>query len=206
MVIFNELRIKEDRSGLIVDCSVEGLAVYENMYISKIEVYHYKNTDSYGAPIDTSKVITLYDNTVPDTTVKSVRRCLSESALATSVLGVSEYKNGIFYVRVTCDGTLGADISQYACGTDNPVDIGIVPDWMSLYNSGMGLIARLAGCHALCDPNTGYEQFIMNWFAIRLAMSACDYDGLAEAWDRYFRISTCSGAPSTVSGNGCGCR
>ena len=204
MVKFNELRIKKDRSGLIVDCSVEGLTVYENMYISSIDLYYYKNADSSGLPVDTTKVITVYDNATDDTTVKNVRRCITEAALSTGTLGTSTFKDGIFYVRVTCDGTLGSDISQFACGSDNPVDIGIAIDWRSLYNSGMGLVTRMSGCNSFCDPNTGYEQFIMNWFAIRLAMLACDYDGLAEAWERFFHLNACTSSSNPISG--CGCR
>ena len=202
MVIFNELRIKEDRSGLIVDCSVEYLTVYENMYISTIELYYYKNADSSGMPINTSKVLTLYENTTPDTTVKSVRKCVSETTLASNTLGVTTFKDGIFYVKVTCDGTLGSEISQFACGSDDTVDLGIVPDWKSLYDRGMGFISKMGGCKSFCDPNAGYEQFILNWFAIRLAMVACDFDGLAEAWDRYFRLNSCTSSPSVT---GCGC-
>jgi hypothetical protein len=202
MVIFNELRIKEDRSALIVDCSVEWLTVYDNMYISSIELYHYRNTDSSGLPIDIEKVITVYENKNADTSVRAVRKCVSETTLAAGTLGVTTFKDGIFYVRVMCDGIPGAEISQFACGSDDTVDIGIVPDWKSLYDKGMGFVTVMGGCKAFCDPNAAYEQFLLNWFSIRLAMTACDFDGLREAWDRYFRLNNCSSV-STVSGCGC---
>lgn len=191
----------------MIDCSVKDIPVYENMYIKKAELYHYKNADSSGLPVNSSKVLVVYENSIPDTTVKSIRKCVSATILATSVIGVEDFKNQLFYVKITCDGTLGAEISQYACGMDNTVDIGIAPDWKALYDSGMGFITALSGCHALCNPPKGYEQFILNWFAIRLAILACDYDGLALAWDRYFRINVCaSSSPALGQVSGCGCR
>ena len=203
MVIFNELRIKDDRSGLVIDCQVEGLSAYSAMYIKSVELYYYKNTDSAGAPVDNAKVLTVYNNTTPDTTVKSIRKCVSLASIATGTLGVSEFKDGIFFVRITCDGTLGAEVSQYTCGADNPVDIVAVPDWRTMYELGMGLIYSLGGCSSRCDSHASYEQFILSWFEVRLAMSACDFDALATAWDRFLRIHTCSGVSAKA---GCGCR
>lgn len=189
---------------MVIDCSVESITVYANMYIKKIELYSYKNATSAGIPSDANKVLTIYNNSTPDTTVKNVRRCVSSTTLSSNTLGVTTFKDGLFYVRVTCDGSLGSDISQYSCGADSTVDIAIVPDWKSLYDAGMGFISRMGGCKSLCDDNFGYEQFILNWFAIRLAISACDYDGLAAAWDRFFRLNTCTSNISATGG--CGCR
>ena len=202
MVIFNELRINDDRSALIIDCSVQDLTVYDNMYISEILLYHYKNASSVGEPVNLSKVITVYENTNDDTTIQGVRRCVSLTDISSGTMGVTTFDKGIFFVKVTCDGTIGSEVAQFACGTDDTTDIGVIVDWKTMYDYGMSFVAGMNVCGNNCTPNSAYGQFIMNWFSIKLALSACDFDKLATMWERFLKLTTFS--PSFTSGN-CGC-
>ena len=188
MVIFNELRINDDKSAIIIDCSVEDLTIYTGMYIKTVELYHYKNITSSGTPSNMQKVITVYENYNDDVTVKTVRRCVNETTIGTGVLGTDTIEKNIFFVRVICDGTMGPEISQFACGTDDTVDIGVVVDWQYLYAAGMGFVAAMDTCTDGCKSMAGYEQFILTWFGIKLALSACDFDQLAILWDRFLKL------------------
>ena len=203
MVIFNELKFNCDKDKLTIDCKIKELEVYENMYIKTVELYYYKNVTVSGDPVNSNKVLPIYENS--DTSIQSIRLCIPDTVLTTGLLGTHTYENGIFFVRVTCDGTLGAAISQYPCNADNPVDIGIAVDWQTLYDQGMNHIASMQGCKNVCEPPLGMEQFILTWFSIRLALSACDYEQLGVLWDRFLRTQVCSPGPVSHS-NGCGCR
>ena len=63
MVIFNDLRIDEAKEKLYVECFVEDLPAYDNMYIKSIYVYHYSNASTVdGAPIRMNRAIQIYNN------------------------------------------------------------------------------------------------------------------------------------------------
>ena len=201
MVTFNELRINNANNTLIVDCTVEDLTIYSDVYIKSIELYHYKNADSSGEPVNLSKVLTIFENDDDDTTIRTVRKCVPDT-FAESVFGISVFEKGIFFVRVTCDGTLPPQTMQFACGYDDMVDIGVVVDWKYLFDIGMGLIASMDVCGNICKSNDNLEQFILTWFSLRLALEACDFDQLGILWDRFLRLSAFS---TTSKVSGCGC-
>lgn len=201
MVTFNELRINNEKNTLIVDCIVEDLTIYSGVYIKSIELYHYKNADSSGEPVNLSKVITIFSNDADDATIRTVRKCVPDS-LAESVFGISVFEKGIFFVRVTCDGTLPPQTAQFACGYDNMVDIGVVVDWKYLFDIGMGFVASMDVCGNACKSTDSLEQFILTWFSLRLALEACDFDKLGSLWDRLLRLSA-NVSFSKVSGCGC---
>ena len=202
MVVFNELRINGDRDKLLIDVSIEPINVYDEVYISEIQLYHYKNADNTGEPKDPSKVITLYDAEVSGQQLRDIRKCVREADISTGVLGTATFLNEIFYVKVICDGTLPAVTAQYACGTDDMVDIGVVIDWKTLYELGMNFVANVNVCEDACKSKAGFEQFILTWFGIKLALSACDYEQLAKLWERFLRLTF---SKDWNIGGGCGC-
>ena len=185
MVVFNDLRINASKTQIFIDIDIDNLVVYSGMYIKYVYLYHYKNTSSIGEPIDTNKVLTVYENTNDDTTVRSLRKCVNVSAFINGDYGVTKFDKEIFFVKVVCDGTMTPDISNYACGSDDVVDIACIIDWRSLYQYGMRLIAAMNGCDKFCKSNAELEQFILLWYSIRLAISACDFDQLFLLWDRF---------------------
>ena len=202
MVIFNEIRLSDDKSSLIVDCSVESLDIYEQMYIDTIYVEYYKNVTTVGVPSDKAKKI--YDSHNDTETRQSVRRCLNEYSISLNNFGTDTFDGGLFYVIVNCDGNLPASVSTYSCRADNTQDIGVVLDWEMLYQQGMGHVARLAmSSDCNCDGAAELEQFILMWNGLKLAIAACDYDQIANLWDKFLGITSAKGGVSSVS---CGCR
>ncbi len=202
MVSFNELRIRRNRDRLIIDCSIDDITIYSGMYIKKVELYDYKNASSAGDPVDSQKVYTVYSNADDDASVQAIRKCVDIAAVSDAGIGISTFRNGIFFVRVTCDGTLPAEVSQYACGTDDVVATAVVPDWEALYFRGMDYIAGLSGCGKICDPSLEMQQFIITWFSIKLALEARDFDQLALMWERFLKFSQASSMPVSTP---CGC-
>lgn len=202
MVSFNELRIRRDRDRLILDCSVEYITIYSGVYIKKIELYSYKNATSVGDPVDAQKVYTIYENVDDNRDVQAVRKCVDIAHVSDNGIGFSTFRDGIFFIRVTCEGTLPAEVSKFPCGTDEMVDIAVVPDWEALYRDGMNYVARMSGCNKFCDPSLDMQQFIITWFSIKLALESRDFDQLALMWERFLKISQ---AGLTLVPKPCGC-
>ena len=200
MVIFNDLRLSDNKKKLYIDCSVEGLDIYDDIYIKSVYLDYYKNTTTPGVP--SAKALLVYENTGDDTTVKNLRKCVNETALD-NTFGTLTFEGGLFYVIVTCDGTLPASVSNFACGTDDTVDIGLVLDWKMVYETGMQYVAAMnAKCANLCDGNEGFMNFVMLWHSLRLALASCDYTQLSILWEKFNRVYS---GDSLGAGAGCGC-
>lgn len=201
MVIFNELRITEDRSCLIVDCEIENVDIYANMYISSIYLDYYKNTTAASMP--SSKAVCLYENTGSDTTVKGKRVTLTELGLSSAGMGVSAFKDGLFYVIVNCDGTLPSNIGNYPCGYDDTTKVAVVLDWKTLYERGMGYLSSLFGdCGNPCGDTGPFEHLAIIWNALRLAIDICNWDLVKELWNKLVRTF---GSNTSTGVSGCGC-
>ncbi len=203
MVQFNELGISDDKETLHVRCTVDSLDIYSGMYIKSIYVESYDNSTSTGVPSE--KAICIFENTNSVTTVKSVMVCLHASnPEVKSKLGMDSFNGGLFYVIVECDGTLGAEASSYPCGYDSTTDVGVVLDWLNIYTIGMQYIAELASdCSDKCSDMSGFDNFVVLWNAMKLAISACDYTLVKTLYDKMMRYTN-AGGNSIAAGCGCG--
>jgi len=202
MVIFNELSIKEDKQSLVIDCSIEGLNIYDNMYIKSVYLDYYKNAESPGVP--SSKALVVYDKQEGEEEQRALRFCVEKEQLP-SDMGVSDFDKGLFFVTVICDGDLPASAALLACGADDTVDTAIVLDWQRVYEAGMKYISALNDqCFDDCNDLPGFKNFILLWNALRLSVETCDYGQIGRAWERFLRIYTNN--PLTFNAGGCGCR
>ena len=77
MVTFNELRICEDGNYLIVDCEIDNVDVYKDMYIQNIYLEHYKDASALGMPGENAYL--LYENKCDDASVKGPILAISSS-------------------------------------------------------------------------------------------------------------------------------
>ena len=207
MVIFNELRIAENRSCLTVDCYIEELTTYANMYIESIYIDYYKNTTPASMP--GAKAYCLYENTEGDTSVRAVRRSLHEYTLPLTQFGIDKFDDGIFYVIVKCNGTLPAsEIADLPCGADNTTTVGVIIDWKTVYEKGMQYVSSIYGpCASGCADLTGFEHFALLWNALRLAISVCDWQMVENLWNKILLSpSVASSGSSSSSSSPCGCR
>jgi len=203
MVLFNELRITEDRKCLIVDCEVDRVDLYSNMYIDSIYIEYYKNSPVSGMPSD--KAYILYENSSSDNTVKSVIRSMDIAALKSSDMGIDSFRDGLFYVIVKCDGELGTVPSGMPCGYDNVTDIAVILDWKSFYERGMNFVSSMFNnCGDKCAVPAGFEQFVLLWNALKLAISVCDWDAVNMLWDNIIGTGGYGQTNALVFGCGCG--
>ena len=189
MVVFNELRLSDDKKKLIIDCGIEGLNVYDGLYINTIYLEYYKNIQDSLTPSD--KAILVYDHDEDGRDEQLLRICVSEDSL-TSDFGTKKFEAGLFYVIVQCDGPSSAlaNLGTLSCGFDNTTDIGVVLDWKLLFDFGMQYIFKLGtSCEFDCSDTTGFDSFSILWNAIKLAVSTCDYDVLETLWDKFIRIA-----------------
>lgn len=209
MVTFNELRISEDRKCLIVDCEIENIDVYANMYIQSIYLEYYQNATAAGMPSE--KAYLMYENTSEDATVKGKRLRLSSEALPLTGFNISSFDDGLFYVIVNCGGDLPASVTYLPCGYDETTRIGVIIDWKSFYNKGMQFVAGLygGGCSSgqFCESPESFEDFLILWNALKLAISTCNWDLVNELWRRFLRAPLGSTKVSSIiRSSGCGCR
>ena len=208
MVVFNELRIAEDGGCLIVDCEIENVDLYKNMYIESIYIDYYKNTSAVTMPSD--KAFLVYENKTGDTSVRAKRVSMSAVSLTRSEFGISSFDDGLFYVIVNCAGVPGSDIVNYPCGTDNPQRIGVILDWRAFYQRGMNYVGAILGtCRKTnwCDSPDGFEDFIILWNALKLAIDTCDWTLVKDLWEKFLNAPFSIGASAQSTGRtgGCGC-
>ena len=201
MVLFNELRITEDRKCLIVDCEVDRVDLYSKMYIDSIYVEYYKNAPVSGMPSDKAFLLYEHDESNP---VKSVRRSMDEVALRASDFGIDSFKDGLFYVIVKCDGRIDDIPSGMPCGYDNVTDIAVILDWKSFYERGIGFVSSMFNnCGDKCAVPSGFEQFILLWNALKLAISVCDWEAVNMLWDNIIGTGKNGAAGGFLAGCGC---
>ena len=203
MVIFNDLRISEDKDCLIVDCEIEDVDGYDGMYIESVSLEWYGNVLDTGYPSEKSYQMYSDDGTKANT---HVRLSVTIDDINIDGFGADTFDNGLFFVYVHCDGTpTNPDtLDGYGCGADKTWDTGIVLDWKMIYEWGMGYAAKLAkSCGNKCDEPTGFKQFIMFWYALQLAISTCDYSRVRDLWNRILRMYKTSNSASLSSGCGC---
>lgn len=205
MVTFSELRITDDKKKIYIGCRVDDLGIYSEMYIRSVELYYYRNANHLGLPKSSSVVHSVYDDTDGAYKIRTLRACVSiDDIFDKDAFGVDTFDSGLFYVKVECDGHLPADASLYACSADDPVDIGVIPDWKRVYDAGMQFVSYMnSHCRDICEPPFGFEQFILIWFGLRLALESADYVQIHKMWDRFLRISKIGA--TTASSSDCGC-
>ena len=208
MVRFNELRITEDRKCLIVDCEIEPIGLYANMYIDEIRLDYYKNVDSSGLP--TTKSYLMWQHKEGDPEMKGVRTSAKEQDIIDAgfdidLLDDGLFRDGLFFVTVICSGAPSSVASTLPCGTDVDRESQAVIDWKGFYERGMQFISSMYGCGAdKCAIPAGFEDFVLLWNALKAAIAVCDWPMVAKLWDRITRSGMC-GRPNVGLGSACGC-
>jgi hypothetical protein len=202
MVRFNELRITEDRSCLIVDVEMEQIGLFSDMYIESIYLDYYKLVDSAGMP--TSKAYLLWQNEDSNQRTKGVRTSLKAYDLDKTEFDIDTFEDGLFYVTVICGGEPG-DMSKLPCGTDTDRETQAVIDWKGFYQHGMNYIASMfSGCSDKCTIPAGFEEFVLLWNALKTAMAVCDWPMVTKLWNRIIRARG-NARQSVFVDNACGC-
>ena len=205
MIIFNELRISEDKRQLIVDCEVEDVDMYEGVYIKQIVLVPYEKMSSAGTFKEEDSHV-IYYNEDDDDTVRAKRVCCSEEEVCHWFKDVTELDRQIFYVVTRCDAAASvfAQLETMGCGADNVVDTGVIIDWQTVYAQGMAYANAIANNRiGACDSLDGFEEFVMIWYALRLAVDTCNYTQVASLWKKFLRVTLKNGA-YVASGCGCG--
>ena len=218
MVIFNDLRITEDRKYLNVDCQIEDVDGYDSFYIKKVDLIYYKNVVDFGniGINDSYHAYTMYEKQESDEPENHLELTVTMNDIMYGPnkqpnFGTSTFENGLFYVAVTCDGGSAQDLyilSQRSCGSDSLFEIGVVLDWYAVYQNGMAYASKLAfSCGNSCEDPSGYEQFILHWYGLQLAIATCDWIQVAKLWEKFLRMfSRGVGGGAVVGSSGCGCR
>ena len=204
MIIFNELRITEDGGCIVVDCEIEGVDIYKDMYITSVYLEYYKNANAASMP--SGKAYCLYENKTDDQSIRAVRLSFPKTKLPFTNFGVNTLDGGLFYVIVNCDGHFNGNPNDYPCRYDETTKIGAVLDWKLFYDRGMNYVVSLfSGCDP-CPDYSAFEHFAVLWNALKMALSTCDWNLVADLWDKFLLAPEGVVAPAVSRRGGCGCR
>lgn len=209
MVIFNELRITEDATCLVVDCEIENVDVYANMYIQSIKLEYYKNFSVVSMPSE--KAYVLYEKGENETAKRGKRITMKDTKLPETLFDIDTFEDGLFYVVVTCGGDPLPQVAYMPCTYDDNVKVGVVLDWASVYKRGMRYVASIYGVCGnpnFCEDPNGFEDFIILWNSLKLAIETCNWPLVSELWDKFLNAPySLTPAITTITGrsSGCGC-
>lgn len=199
MVVFNELTLSEDKKSLIVECSIDELNIYSDMYIKSVLVEYYGNSIVPGTPSD--KSILLYES--DDASIRNLRLTLSaDNEECGTKFGITDFNGGLFLITVDCDGTLGAGAGILPCGYDVYRDTAAVFDECLLYEVGMQNIAYITD-KGECADMTSFNHFVTMWHTLRIASESGDFSMLSRLWKKFIRNYTVDGVSASVSVCGC---
>lgn len=204
MVNFNELRISDDRNNLIVDCEIDKASAFSNKYIKKISIEYYKNASYASMP--GPKSYEIYNNELDDDSVRNIRVLFNKSKLRQTEFDIDSFDDGLFYVIVCCEGDPSAQVMSL-CGFDDNVEIGVILDWRRFYLLGMQYVAAMGnGCADKCTIPAGFEHFVLQWEALKLAIATCDWNLVRSLWEQFIHSPGSPVVSIKPAPSGCGCR
>jgi len=198
MITFNELRMSDDKESLIVHAVINTDGALDGVTIDSAYLVYYKNLNEHGIPDIEHKAYEITPTS--DTTIDAV---IPTTALASMQLDCEDFGDKIFYVVVTttADAETLAELEELGYTSGDFVDIGVIVDWLRMYNQGMPYVAKLAlNGYNKCNKPMSLEEFVIIWHALKVALAACDFEQIAALWDRFLRVT--SVIPFTPD---CGC-
>jgi len=192
MVVFNELRISDDKESIVIDCHIQDVSYYTEMYINGIYLEYYK--DFSDARALGERAYTVYEKGDGDA-MTYIRRIVQLDDLQYKT-GVGSLEGALFYVVVDCDGELPQDIIQYGAWASTTTDVGVLFDWEMLYHRGIQHIASYYYQDKMCGDTSGLQEFILLWNALRLAIQTGDWPLVNTLWDKVHSFSIMGGTAS----------
>lgn len=199
MIRFNELRITPDNQQLIIDVSIEDLAIYSNVFLDSIII---DNQDTFVENGPSSNPV--YTHTIegevnpvyaiePDgctpiledgtkgqcftsdiyDSVKHYRLVLSNSDINLS--------NGLFFVYVVAKGV--PDPST-PCNMDNATTMGVVCNLHDIFQSFMSYIREV---ESDCKIPKGFINHILRFKALELSLAVGNYTLAIKYWNKFFK-------------------
>lgn len=181
MVVFEQCRIDDEGTKLILDVSIENLSYYDNVYISDIII-----TTEEGF---TSKTDILRNKPeIPDN-CKRLRTCIS----ASDMIG-TDFNKHIYFVYIIVKGYPAPNTP---CGMDNDTYMCVAVNMRPIYNKAMGYIRELKSS---CDIPKGFIDMILRLKAFQLSLRTGNYPVAIEQWETFFKDRV-----SVSSSKNCGC-
>jgi len=193
MVTFNDLRLSDNRRYMLINAEIDE-EFASTHYISDVWVEYYKYRNADGAP-NTDKAYLAYEYHEGAEKLTAVDLTVDSENFTLEANGVSTFVGGLFYVIVVCRA-LEDD-------TDMTADLGAVLDWQKVYEIGMRSVTEItASCKKNCELPEFFEQFVIVYHALELALDAQDLDQIDKLWSRFISFS----APNGALGSPCNCR
>lgn len=193
MIHFNELYITEDGKNLVIDAEIDDMPIYDDMYISSVQV---TTGESYVELCNFSKGVE-----VPvEEGRRHIQLCLSvDNSVLSNIISDGHLGNRLLFVQVEADGELDAIASELGCGWDNSCIIGAAFNGYPMYRSIIGYAdADSRDCSFDYAP---FIDYIMRYYGFMFALRSGDYPQALRMWKDYLTSEAGTSAPQKP----CGC-
>lgn len=169
MVQFNELKVNNEGTKLIIDVSVKNQEYYQNVYLASISI-DTQDTFIDGGP----STSTIYNKTI-DPNQKSIRLELGTDTILSSL------SDNMFFVWVK---TSGAPSPTTPCGEDNSTVLGVAIPLYPLYQKSLEYIKEI-DCN--CKIPKNFINFILQLKALQISVKTGHYTQAINYWKKFFK-------------------
>lgn len=168
MIKYNKLQI--DGNKLIIDFEIEDKPYYDSLSIEGVRV---DTPLTYGT--DTPYFLYDEDDVTQYTTEISIPDAKKELLIITPIV----------YISLPPDTPCGADV----------IDMAAIYDRNILIDKGLGYLKELGDT---CEISRGFVDFILNRYALDMAIATCNYSTAIKYWKMLTMVKG-----TTLKGCGC---
>ncbi|MBQ9391942.1 MAG: hypothetical protein IJU02_07105 [Lachnospiraceae bacterium] len=169
MIIFDELKVTEDGSALIVEVSVSKEKYFRDVYLDSIFIDNqdtYKDTGISSTPLYTF-------------TLEGNNKILRKTILKNELTAGKDF-NGILYVYVR---TKGLPADNTPCGMDTINTVGATLNMYNVYNDALPYLKEIA---STCDVPDAFIDYMLKVKAIEAALGSGNYLMANKYWNKFF--------------------
>ena len=191
MATFNILKLSEDRKSIVIDCATDT----EASRIEGVYLEYFQNRNVLGMPSDVA--YPAYQRSEGGISLTEWSGTVYEEQVKHPDFKFPSFEKAVTYVYVVTS-VPGDDEERVYSST-----MGIVVDWDAVYETGMKAVAQLAhSCRNKCESPMYFEQFVVLFHALYLAIEAKDADMIDRLWGRFISYSP----DGSYSGSACNCK
>lgn len=187
MIQFNELRITQDGTQVIIEVEVLGDLKYEKVFLDKIVI---DNEDTYkeGGPSTTP----IYEFRIQDTIKTKHYRLILDQELLPKVI----INKTLFFIYVGIKGTFSEDMPE---ADKTPISLGVTANMYPFYQNSIYFYKNNLGDD--CKDTKQFINYILQYRALLFSIKTGNYIESIFMWKKYFK----NPKPGLIPFNNCSC-
>ena len=172
MIVFNDLRITQDNTYLVVSVEIENSPYYEDMYLERVII---DNQETFKQNGPSATPVFTYEVENPSQTKKR------NINLIISAREIGTLENFMFFVYVYAGGTPAPDTP---CGYDVNVKMRAVINTYPIFQTMMAYTKNLG---TTCEVSREFLDKILQLKGLDASIQTGNYSTAIEYWNKYFR-------------------